>query len=184
MDRNLMETSLTALKLEVDQPIEVKPRPTLEEVFRKHFHLVYKIGLTYTSNTFDADDVVQNTFLQMARYDRLYLIECPPAYFRQAAVHQALKIIRKRKDVELTANADLYAASPPPDNSSTDSREQQMLRFIESLRPAAALLVKLRYLEGLSNYDIAQKLGKSEAVVAVTLYRLRRRLKKLAKGEQ
>lgn len=180
-----METSLTALKLEVDRPIEIKPTPTptLEEVFRKHFRLVYQIGLSYTGNTYDADDVVQNTFLQLARGNRLYLIECPSAYIRQAAVHQALKIIHRRRDVELTANADLYA-SPAPVDSSTDSREEQMLGFIESLRPAAALLVKLRYLEGLSNFEIAQMLGKSEAVVAVTLFRLRRRLKKLAKGEQ
>jgi len=102
-----METSLTALKLEVDRPIEIKPtpNPTLEDVFRKHFRLVYQIGLSYTGNTYDADDVVQNTFLQLARGNRLYLIECPEAYIRQAAVHQALKIIRKRKDIELTADA-------------------------------------------------------------------------------
>ena len=41
----------------------------------------------------------------------------------------------------------------------------------------------LSYYEGYSQSEIAEMLGKSESTVGVMLYRLRRRLKKIGKGE-
>ena len=159
--------------------------PVVEDFFRQYFRLIYETALHVTGNADDADDAVQNTFLELIRHNRpLHLIDNPPGYFYRAAKHQALKLVRRRKDPDLNVDADRIDIPAPEENdSSPPNIEKQLLAFIQKLRPAAALIMNLRYLEGRSNVEIAELLGKSEPVVAVTLMRLRRRLKKIAKGE-
>lgn len=158
--------------------------PTIEKAFRKHFRVVYETALHVTGNPSDADDAVQNTFLQWIRSNQsLDLIDNPAGYFRRAAFHQALKIVAARKRTDLTADADRFEAPAPPLADVCPGPQQQLLDFMKTLKPAAALMIKLRYIEGLGNSQIAQMLGKSEPVVAMTLFRLRKRLKKIAKGE-
>jgi RNA polymerase sigma-70 factor, ECF subfamily len=55
-------------------------------------------------------------------------------------------------------------------------------RELATLNPRAAEMFVLRYLEGLDNPEIAQTMNTSQAVVAVTLHRTRRRLKKSLRG--
>jgi RNA polymerase sigma-70 factor, ECF subfamily len=180
-----MSTSTNALNLTAGNAQALSVRAsTIEQVFRKHFRLVYETALHVTGNPYDADDAVQNTFLQFIRSHRpLDSLESPAGYFRRAAAHQALKIVSRRKRVDLTADADGFEAAAQQEAAASQTIEQQLLGFIQTLKPAAALMIKLRYLEGLSNRKIAEMLGKSESVVAVTLFRLRRRLKKIGKGE-
>ena len=157
---------------------------TLERVFRKHFRLIYETGLHITGNPYDADDVVQNTFLQLIRSNRpLDSIVNPAGYFRRAAAHQALKIVASRKRMDLTPDADRFEAAAQPEADISENAGQHLISFIQTLKPAAALMLKLRYVEGLGNRQIAEMLGKTESVVAVTLFRLRRRLKKIGKEE-
>jgi len=180
-----MSTFTNALNLNVGSAQALSVRAsTLEELFRKHFRLVYETALHVTGNPYDADDVVQNTFLQLIRSNRpLHSLENPAGYFRRASAHQALKIIASRKRVDLTPDADGFEAPAEQKAASSQNTQQQLLGFIQTLKPAAALMIKLRYIEGLSNRKIAQMLGKSEPVVAMTLFRLRKRLKKVGKGE-
>ena len=112
---------------------------TLEQVFRKHFRLIYETGLHITGNPHDADDVVQNTFLQLIRGKRpLHSLEHPAAYLRRAALHQALKILASRKRVDLTSDIDRFDAPAPPPADASGDAERQLLRFIQELKPAAA----------------------------------------------
>ena len=180
-----MSTFTNALNLDAGNAQALSDRAsTLEQVFRKHFRLVYETALHITGNPYDADDVVQNTFLQLIRSNRpLHTLENPAGYFRRAAAHQALKIVSSRKRVDLTPDAERFEAAPQQEADASHTTEKELLGFIQTLKPAAALMIKLRYLEGLSNRKIAEMLGKSEPVVAMTLFRLRRRLKKIGKGE-
>ena len=165
-------------------PAKASPSP-VEIVFRKYVRLVYETALHITGHPYDAEDVVQNTFLEFFRSDRsVDMLFNPAGYFRRAAKHQALNIVRSRKQVHLTADADSFATpeaeqNVPPD----DNKEQQLLAFIQTLKAEQALMIRLRYVEGHSNSNIARMLGKSEGVVKMTLFRLRRRLRELAKGE-
>jgi RNA polymerase sigma-70 factor (ECF subfamily) len=55
---------------------------------------------------------------------------------------------------------------------------QQLRRAIAELGSRAAEIFALRYLEELSNAEIAKAMGTSQAVVAVTLYQSRTKLKR------
>ena len=179
-----LSTFTNALNLNAGNAPALSARaPTLEAVFRKHFRVVYETALHVTGNPYDADDVVQNTFLQLIRSHRpLDLLENPAGYFRRAAAHQALKVVSSRKREELTAAATRFEAPTPPQTEASRNQEQ-VLGFIQTLQPEAALMIKLRYIEGLRTREIAEMLGTSEPVVAMRLFRLRRRLKQIGKGE-
>jgi RNA polymerase sigma factor (sigma-70 family) len=61
-----------------------------------------------------------------------------------------------------------------------DPREMQdcLRRAFTTLTPRAAEIFALRHIEGLSNAQIADMLGISQMLVAVTLHRARRQLQK------
>ena len=144
-----MSTFITTLNLNASGTAQavIARAPTLEEVFRKHFQLIYETALRVTGNTYDADDVVQKIFLELIRSRQpLHLLRNPAGYFRRSAARQALKIVRSRKRVDLTDDAERFEAPAPQEAPSSENKEEQLLRFIASLKPGAALIMKLRYL--------------------------------------
>jgi len=54
---------------------------------------------------------------------------------------------------------------------------QALARAIAQLKPRAAEIFALRFLEGLSNRQIAQTLGISQVLVAVIVHRARQQLR-------
>jgi RNA polymerase sigma factor (sigma-70 family) len=180
-----MPTRLDVLKLNAYFPLALERRAAhLDDVFRQHFRLIHETAWHITGNADDADDVVQNTFLQLMRGEqRIHLLENPAAYFRRAARNQALKVLRDRQRFEFVDETEAFERPADADPPLSEEKSKQLRDFIGSLKPVAALIMTRRYLEGLSNSEIARTLGKSRHVVEVTLYRLRKRLKKITEGE-
>jgi len=108
------------------------------------------------------------------------------AYLRRAAVNAALDIIRSRQSDRTVEFIDL-----PGRHSHGDTAELRdaLARAMGKLQPRWAQVFALRFLEGLSNREIAQTLGISQVLVAVIVYRSRQQLRKelssfLGKGIQ
>jgi RNA polymerase sigma factor (sigma-70 family) len=81
--------------------------------------------------------------------------------------------------------ADLQVAQPSSYNESADEhRHRQLMDALSTLKPEAVDMLMLHYKHNYSDAEIAKMLGKSRGTVAVTMYRIRARLKKLLKGEQ
>jgi RNA polymerase sigma factor (sigma-70 family) len=114
------------------------------------------------------------------------------SYLYRAAINGALDLLRRAK----TAATDpLDSASALVSNEPAASPERavsnrelagHLRQAISELAPRAAEMFALRYLEDLSNGEIARIMGTSQAVVAVTLYqsrsKLKRRLTELQRG--
>ena len=84
---------------------------------------------------------------------------------------------------------DLQIAQQSTNDESADERHKQLLDALSTLKPQAVDMLMLHYKHDYSDAQIAKMLGKSRGTVAVTLYRIRARLKKLLratalKGEQ
>jgi RNA polymerase sigma-70 factor (ECF subfamily) len=160
----------------------------LEEIFRAHQACVLKAAYRVTGSMADAEDVSQSVFLRLARatFD-LARISNMESYLRRSAVNAALDLIRSRGDREIlpveTADEQQSTSSLSPERvlSSLEIRNW-LRRYLATLNPRAAEMFALRYLEGLSNPEIARAMNTSQAVVAVTLHRTRARLKKGLRG--
>jgi len=160
----------------------------LEEVFRAHHARVLKAAYRVTGSVSDAEDVAQSVFLRLARTgidrSRITYLE---GYLHRAAVNGALDLIRSRgnrEDVPLEDEVVPVSNSPvSPERTHSSLEIRNWLRgALAELSPRTAEMFVLRYIEGMDNPEIAKAMNTSQAVVAVTLHRVRAKLKKELRG--
>jgi RNA polymerase sigma factor (sigma-70 family) len=65
-----------------------------------------------------------------------------------------------------------------PARADISGLRQALTRALAQLKPRPAEIFALRFIEGLSNRQIAQTLGISQVLVAVIVHRTRQRLRK------
>ncbi len=156
----------------------------LAGLFRNHHKAIFRIAYRITGSASDAEDVLQTIFLRLTP-KRRDLSPNPEGYLHRAAVNASLDLIRRRTRANFVAldvvdfeqGSKFSAASPEEDLADAELRE--LIRCaVAKLEGRAAEAFALRYFEGYDNNRIAQILGTSQMVVAVTLHRARMRLRK------
>jgi RNA polymerase sigma-70 factor (ECF subfamily) len=157
----------------------------LEALFREHHGAVYRAAYRITGNAMDAEDVLQTVFTRLLRREEQPdLSETAASYLHRAAVNAALDLMRRKKrarkvDLDEVGERLVDTADPGPERSRGNSELKARLReAMSALSPRQAEIFALRYLEGVSNIDIARMLGSSQTAVAVLLHRARHRLQK------
>jgi len=153
----------------------------IERAFRAHHGLVFRTAYRITGNAGDAEDVLQTVFLRLVRRGR----NADPlgnfeSYLRRAAINAALDVIRSRQSDQTVPLPEESANWTPvaPGQNDVSSLRQALARAMAQLKPRQAEVFALRFLEGLSNQQIAQTLGISQVLVAVTVHRTRQQLRK------
>lgn len=170
---------------------KVQHNDRLGRLFAAHYGRVLAAAYRVTGNMADAEDVAQSLFLRIGRG------EIPQAtnfggYLYRAAVNGALDLLRQRKasdSLETAAEVQLEGPGGSPETVVSDRELGSLLRHaIRGLAPRSAEMFALRYLEDLDNRQIADLMNTSQAVVAVTLYqarlKLRKRLVDLKRGKR
>ena len=152
-----------------------------EEIFQKHYVLVYRTAYGVTGRVEDAEDVVQTIFLRLLQRERPRdFLKNPRGYLYRAAVNLSLTIVQSRRRRALTEESeDLAVSIPARASSRAEELHRKLYEAIAQLKPKAASIVILRYLHNCSDAEIATMLGTSRGVIAVTLYRSRAHLKAL-----
>ena len=138
--------------------------------------MVFRTAYRITGNAADAEDVLQTVFLRLLRRTGACdAVEKEQSYLRRASINASLDVIRSRQSnptVEL-----VEVPSHRRDGEITELR-QALGRALSKLQPRAAEIFTLRFIEGMSNLEIARMLGISQVLVAVTVYRTRQQLRK------
>ena len=157
-----------------DPPIAIPSE--LERAFRSHHGMVFRTAYRITGNAADAEDVLQTVFLRLLRRTSdSDAMEKEGSYLRRAAVNASLDVIRSRQ-----ANPTVELVEMPGSETQGETTElrQALGRALSGLQPRAAEIFALRFIEGLSNLEIARMLGISQVLVAVTVFRTRQQLRK------
>jgi RNA polymerase sigma-70 factor, ECF subfamily len=148
----------------------------LDRAFREHHGIVFRTAYRITGNAADAEDVLQTVFLRLLRRERrAAAVENEESYLRRAAINAALDILRARQADRTVELQDLPA---DPSHDDLSELRQALGRALAQLRPRPAEVFALRFLEGLSNAQIARMLGISQVLVAVIVHRTRQQLRK------
>ena len=144
------------------------------ETYERHYEAVFRAALRVTGNPADAEDVLQTVFLRvLARGEEVDAATLPAAYFRRAAVHAAVDMLRRRSVQSASVYDDRapHAAVNPP-----SLLKEQLRRAIATLESEDATLFLLRHVEGLSIEELAGVFQMEKNNVAVRLHRIRHRL--------
>ena len=152
------------------------PLRAVAELYQRHYEAVFRAALRVTGNPADAEDVLQTVFLRVlagARGGDVEDVARPAAYFRRAAVHAAVDVLRRR---ELHAESVYDDLAPPAAVQPRFLLKERLRRAIAALDREDASLFLLRHVEGLSIEELAGMFQIEKNNVAVRLHRIRHRL--------
>ena len=159
------------------EPIEMTSTPELAgfaALYERHYEAVFRTALRVTGRPADAEDVLQMVFVRLlsgTEHDEA--VRRPAASFRRAAVNAAVDLLRRRAVRAETAYDD---TAPHAAVESGLLLKEQLRRAIATLDREDATLFVLRFVEGLSNQELADMFQLEKNNVAVRLHRIRMRL--------
>ena len=166
-----------------------------ETLINRHEQRVYSLALRMLRQQQDAEDVAQQTFLSALEHLNDFRGEASfGTWLLRIATHAALKIIRKRKGMQLTSyeaateGGDQSEAVPhpefiadwreTPEQLAQRSETQGLLdEALARLDDKHRLVFLLRDVQGLSIKETAEALGLTEANTKVRLLRARLQLR-------
>ncbi len=123
-----------------------------------------------------AQDVVQDVLLRAQRnWVRIGGLDHPHAYVRRMVVNEVISNRRKWSRIEARPDAELDA--PTPDPTTAVDRRDALLRELGRLPVNQRAAVVMRYLEDLSDAEIAAVLGCTPGTVRVHVHRALTRLR-------
>lgn len=163
------------------------PSSALEGIFRQFHSQVFSAAYRITGSSQDAEDVLQTVFVRLLkRQDDIDLQPSPGAYLHRAAVNAALDLMRARsrnRNIPLDDGTGeplpIESPEPHPERLQHDRELRRGLRqAILGLTPKNAEIFMLRFLEGVSNSEIADILGMTQTAVGVALHRSRHQVAK------
>lgn len=139
-----------------------------------HRDRLYRLALSITMDTAEAEDVVQDVMLRAwERRGEWDTVSNTQAWLMQICKNLSLDC-KKRAHFEELQEQDRNHV-----DTDYDARESVSLihRFISELPPPLDDLIRLRDIEGLSYREIAQQLSLTEDQVRVYLHRARQKLR-------
>jgi len=148
---------------------------------------VYRTAYAITGNRQDAEDVLQRIFVKLLeRGLTADVLQHPARYLHRAAVNLSLNLVRERKRRATVEDAGVLEIPAPGDGRGEarerEDRHERLMAAMAGLKPRALEVLVLHYKLGYSDAQIAALLGTSRGVIAVTLYRIRARLRTLLRS--
>ena len=158
-----------------------------EALYRRHLNSVWAVVLTMLGNPAEAEDVVQDAFIvALADIGKLREADRFGPWLMRIALHQVHRRYRRRRirqtfgitwGVE-DASLDAFCSSDCPPEVRAELGK--ISRILESLSPRNRIAWILRFVEGCSFEEIAERIGSSVSTarrrVAAANSRLRKRI--------
>jgi len=150
-------------------------RQHLAEWFRKwggalRRHLAMRSKLSFA----DADDIAQEVFLRMLRYDRAELVLHPQAYLFKIAANVLAEWSARaswRAPHAPEWLTELIDERNPEDECSREDGQSDLRNAVEALPPRTREILRMHYEGGLTHEAIAQTLGITRRIVKRDLIR-------------
>ena len=164
------------------QPSKVSAHLTdtaFTELVEQHSRLLYKIAMTVTRHPQDAEDTVQETFLELYRGRRWDQIDDARAYLARMAWRIA---VRRHKGRSIDREEEFSRAFPSSDLSPEDKAidwqlESKLHALIDQLPEKLRQPLALSGLGELSQVEIAKILGLPEGTVRRRIHTARQKLR-------
>ncbi len=150
-------------------------------VYEQYHEKMETIALHILGNQHDAEDAVQNAFLQVIRhFEKIYEIPCEelPFWLISIVKNEALMILRKKRSVVPLEDWDSFEQS-----ADGAVGYMELVELFRQLPETYRAVLEMKLLIGYTDKKIAHKLGISETAVSSRASRGRALLRKLVEKE-
>lgn len=153
------------------------------ELVQRHKKKVFSIVAKFAGNSYDLDDICQETFIKAFQSLGKYRAEAPFAHWVSKiavnACYDYLRKQRRRKDDVPLDDIAFSLSDPATDEHEGNEAWKILRRAMEELRPEDRLVITLLNLEEKTVREISDLTGWSEAKVKVRAFRARKELKRI-----
>jgi RNA polymerase sigma-70 factor (ECF subfamily) len=153
----------------------------LEELYKRHKDKVYALALRLTNNVQDAEDIVQDVFIQVYRKIGNFRGDAAfTSWLYRIATNISLSALRRRKRLP----DELEGRESKISDRKLNAHDAPVLRpFLEraisSLPPKARMVFVLHDVQGFQHNEIAEMMGCSEGTSKSQLHKARAQLRKV-----
>jgi RNA polymerase sigma-70 factor (ECF subfamily) len=154
---------------------------TYEEIYQRYAREVYNSILRIIQHTGEAEDILQETFVDAFEdLDHFFGHPQPAAWLKRVGINKAVAVIRKRKSFLLEWTDDLEDEQfDIKDEAGFELQLNQVLAAIEKLPVGYRTIVQLYLIEDIPQQEIAKMLGISHSTVRSQYFRARKHIIRL-----
>ena len=156
-------------------------REALERVYRAYETSVFTVARRICGNDADAQDVLQETFLEVCRSIGKFRGDGSLwGWIRQVTVSKALMHLRREKVRSAKSlDADDYTGAVLATSTPEPTAPVELEALLESLSPTARAVLWLHEVEGYTHREIGEMMGKTASFSKSQLARAHHRLREL-----
>jgi RNA polymerase sigma-70 factor, ECF subfamily len=133
----------------------------MEEIFRRYSGPVYSVALRVLHDTGQAEDVLQEVFLQLWRNPTAFVQDRGSlgAWLVVVARNRAIDLLRRRKPSDSVEDVILASSVNVADEAERNVMMEKVRRALAELPSEQRKSLELAYFEGLSHTEIASRTG-------------------------
>jgi RNA polymerase sigma-70 factor (ECF subfamily) len=133
----------------------------MEEIFRRYSGPVYSVALRVLHDTGQAEDVLQEVFLQLWRNPTAFVQDrgALGAWLVVVARNRAIDLLRRRKPSDSVDDVVLASSINVADDAERNVMMEKVQRALAELPSEQRKSLELAYFEGLSHTEIASRTG-------------------------
>jgi len=133
----------------------------MEDIFRRYSGAVYSVALRVLHDTGQAEDVMQEIFLQLWRKPGAFVQGRGSlgAWLVVVARNRAIDLLRRRKPSDSVDDVVLASPINVADEAERNTMIEKVRRVIADLPAEQRRSLELAYFEGLSHTEIASRTG-------------------------
>ena len=160
-----------------------------EELYRRHFRRVYALALRMTANPEEAEDLAQETFIQLFKKIGMFRGESAfTTWLHRMTVNQVLMHFRRRKSRPEYTSEEGETPDQIVKGTENENRMPVVDRIaledaIAQLSPGYRSVFVLHDVEGYEHNEVAEMLGISEGTSKSQLHKARLKLRSLIRQQ-
>jgi len=143
----------------------------LGALYDRYASVALALAMRILGDRAEGEDVLQNVLVRLWRQAGRYDPEkgTVSAWVLSSVRHAAIDRLRRREAHRQAAEQAAFRPVPSPEPSSPGDERQRMARAVESLPPDQRAVIELAYFQGLSQTQIAERLGEPLGTVKTRL---------------
>ncbi len=175
-----MELTATMVRDELVERCKLGDTTGYETLYQKYAKAMYNTSLRIVNNTGDAEDVLQEAFVDAFRsLNDFHYNSTFGAWLKRIVINKSINILRKRKMnlVELDqSNGYAIMEESQPDEQEIQYKVEQVKKAIQKLADGYRTVLSLYLLEGYDHEEISEILGITHNTVRTQYVRAKQKL--------